>query len=83
MMWKLFSYFTNIISILQKKTLIIVHKDFLLKQWEERLNEFLPDARIGLIQGPTIDIEDKDIVIGMLQSLSMKDYDMEIFQEFG
>ena len=74
---------TNIISILQKKTLIIVHKDFLLKQWEERLNEFLPDARIGLIQGPTIDIEDKDIVIGMLQSLSMKDYDMEIFQEFG
>lgn len=74
---------TNIISKLQKKTLIIVHKDFLLKQWEERLNEFLPDAKIGLIQGPTIDIEDKDIVIGMLQSLSMKDYDAEIFKEFG
>jgi superfamily II DNA or RNA helicase len=74
---------TNIISKLQKKTLIIVHKDFLLKQWEERLNEFLPDARIGFIQGPTIDIEDKDIVIGMLQSLSMKDYDIEIFKEFG
>lgn len=74
---------TDIIAKLQKKTLIIVHKDFLLKQWKERLQEFLPDARIGLIQGPTIDVEDKDIVIGMLQSLSMKDYDADIFKDFG
>lgn len=74
---------TDIISKLQKKTLIIVHKDFLLKQWKERLQEFLPNARIGLIQGPIIDVDDKDIVIGMLQSLSMKDYDADIFKDFG
>lgn len=74
---------TKIIATLGKKTLIIVHKDFLAKQWRERLNQFIPAARIGLIQGPTIDIEDKDIVIGMLQSLSMKDYSPEIFKEFG
>ena len=35
---------------------------------------FLPNAKVGKIQGEIIDIEDKDIVIGMLQSLSMKDY---------
>ena len=74
---------TDIISKLKKKTLIIVHKDFLLRQWKERIEQFLPDAKIGLIQGPTIDIEDKDIVIGMLQSLSMKDYEPAIFKEFG
>lgn len=74
---------TNIISILNKKTLIIVHKDFLLRQWKERINDFLPTARVGMIQGPNIDIEDKDIVIGMLQSLSMKDYDDDIFKQFG
>ena len=73
----------NIISQLEKKTLVIVHKEFLLEQWLERIQEFLPDARIGRIQGQTIDIEDKDIVIGMLQSLSMKEYPAETFQVFG
>lgn len=73
----------NIISILKKKTLIIVHKEFLMNQWIERINDFLPNSRIGVIQGSTIDIENKDIVIGMLQSLSMKDYDSNIFNSFG
>lgn len=73
----------NIVSRLKKKTLVIVHKSFLLNQWVERINQYLPGARIGRIQGPTIDIEDKDIVIGMLQSLSMKEYSPEIFESFG
>ena len=30
-----------------------------------------------------MDVEDKDIVICMLQSLSMKDYPSEIFSDFG
>tara|TARA_B100000401_G_scaffold135444_1_gene89760 strand:+ start:985 stop:3573 length:2589 start_codon:yes stop_codon:yes gene_type:complete len=72
-----------IISKLQKKTLVIVHKDFLLKQWRERIEQFLPDARIGLIKAKVIDIEDKDIVVGSLQSLSMKEYDKGTFDEFG
>jgi len=73
----------KIIESLKKKTLIIVHKEFLLRQWKERIEEFLPDAKVGKIQANTIDYEDKDIVIGMLQSLSMKDYDLKIFEEFG
>jgi superfamily II DNA or RNA helicase len=73
----------NIISKIKKKTLVIVHKGFLLNQWIERIEQFLPNARIGKIQGQIIDIEDKDIVIGMLQSLSMKDYPCEIFSSFG
>ena len=35
----------NIISKLKKKTLIIVHKEFLLRQWLERIEQFLPDAK--------------------------------------
>mgnify|MGYP000912616752 CR=1 FL=1 len=73
----------NIISRLNTKTLIVVHKGFLLNQWVERIQEFLPSARIGRIQGKTIDIEDKDIVIGMLQSLSMKEYNASVFADFG
>lgn len=72
-----------IISLLKVKTLVIVHKGFLLNQWIERITEFLPMAKVGRIQGQIIDIEKKDIVIGMLQSLSMKNYSDNIFDGFG
>ena len=73
----------NIIAQLGKKTLVVVHKDFLLKQWRERIEQFLPDARVGLVKAKVIDIEDKDIVMASLQSLAMKDYDKGTFDEFG
>ena len=73
----------KIIAELGKKTLVIVHKGFLLNQWIERIAEFLPQAKVGRIQGQMIDIEGKDIVIGMLQSLSMKEYPESLFSSFG
>ena len=72
-----------IIAKLKKKTLVIVHKSFLLNQWIERIQQFLPTARVGKIQGQIIDIENKDIVIGMLQSLSQKEYPENLFDSFG
>jgi superfamily II DNA or RNA helicase len=73
----------KIISALKKKTLVIVHKSFLADQWIERIGQFLPKARVGRIQGQIIDMDEKDIVIGMLQSLSMKDYPDDMFASFG
>ena len=73
----------KLIEQLQTKTLVIVHKSFLLDQWIERIEQFLPGARVGKIQGQIIDIENKDIVIGMLQSLSMKEYPQSMFKSFG
>jgi superfamily II DNA or RNA helicase len=73
----------KIVSLLSKKTLIIVHKEFLMNQWIERINEFLPDARIGKIQGGVFDIVDKDIVIGMIQTLYDKEYPSNAFSSFG
>ncbi len=72
-----------IIALLQKKTIVIVHKDFLMTQWRDRIQQFLPEARIGKIQQNTIDIENKDIVLAMVQSLSQKEYDSEVFSSFG
>jgi superfamily II DNA or RNA helicase len=54
-----------------------------MNQWIERIQQFLPKARVGKIQGQIIDIDDKDIVIGMLQSLSMKEYPASTFDSFG
>ena len=53
-----------------------------MDQWKERIEFFLPDAK-GKIQGDVVKIDDKDIVIGMLQSISMKDYPDEVFNSFG
>jgi superfamily II DNA or RNA helicase len=73
----------KIISVLQKKTLIIVHKEFLMNQWIERIQEFLPSATVGKIQGPIFDVDKKDIVIGMIQTLYDKDYPIDTFSCFG
>lgn len=72
-----------VLSKIAQKTLIVVHKEFLMTQWVERIRQFLPGARVGKIQGSVIDVDNKDIVIGMLQSLSKKEYDKHTFSDFG
>ena len=68
---------------LKVKTLVVVHKEFLVNQWKERIAQFLPNAKVGKIQSNVINTKDKDIVIGMLQSISMKEYDESVFSDFG
>lgn len=73
----------KIISLVKKKTLIIVHKEFLMNQWIERAAEFLPSAKIGKIQGPVFDVKGKDVVIGMLQTLYDRALPENAFDCFG
>ncbi|MDD5511439.1 MAG: DEAD/DEAH box helicase family protein [Dehalococcoidales bacterium] len=53
-----------------RRTLIMVHKEFFLDQWRKRIEYFMPDARIGIIRQSKCEYEDKDFVIGMIQSLA-------------
>jgi superfamily II DNA or RNA helicase len=64
------------------KTIVIVHKSFLLNQWKSRAKEFT-NANVGIIQRNKVDIQDKEIVIGMLQSIAKDKYDPDIFKDFG
>ena len=73
----------KIISLMKVKTLVIVHADFLLDQWKTRIQQFLPDARIGVIKQDFCQIEDTDIVIGMLQTIVKRDYPKDTFSSFG
>jgi superfamily II DNA or RNA helicase len=73
----------KIITELKKKALIIVNKISLLNQWVEEIKRFIPDAKIGIIQGNKCDTKDKDIIVGMLHSLSRKDYPKEKFDDIG
>lgn len=72
-----------ITATLGYKTAVLVHKEFLMTQWIERIEMFLPGARVGKIQGPIVDVEDKDIVLVMIQSLATKEYPMDLFSGFG
>lgn len=72
-----------IASRLRLPTLVIVHNSFLRDQWEERVRMFLPKARIGRIQGDLCEIEGKDVIIAMLQTLSMKSIPILTFRPLG
>ena len=53
-----------------------------MNQWIERIKLALPDATVGIIQGDKFQI-DNDIVIGMLQTLSMREFSLDAFDDFG
>lgn len=71
----------NLVSKINQKALILVHQEFLLNQWIERIEHFLPSAKIGILKQSTIQVDDKDIVIGMIQSICSRKYD--VFKQFG
>lgn len=72
-----------IASQLKLPTIILVHNTFLKDQWISRIKDFLPNARIGQIQGEIIDVNEKDIIVCMLQSISLKEYPQETFTKIG
>ena len=72
-----------LIKVIRKKALIVVHTNQLADQWEERLNFFCPNIKIGRVQGNIIKLQNCDIAICMLQTLSMKeDLDPSLFDDF-
>jgi superfamily II DNA or RNA helicase len=63
---------------LKKKTMFISHKDFLNQQFIDTVKAFSPNANIGIIKQNKVDVVNKDFIIASLQSLSMRDYDINI-----
>lgn len=78
---------------LGRKTLVLVHKDFLVRQWKKRINWLMPDARVGIIKQKICEFdelqangEEPDFVIALLQSLSRDDgfkYSDKLYSAFG
>lgn len=67
---------------LGRRTLVLVHKAFLVSQWQERAASFLPGASVGKIQQNIADV-DADIVVGMVHSISKREYAPEVLSVFG
>jgi superfamily II DNA or RNA helicase len=73
----------NLISQVGLKTLIVVHAEFLLDQWIERIQMYLPTARVGVIQQNKCETENVDIAIGMIQTITKREYPKNFFDSFG
>ena len=73
----------NIINRIRRPAIVLVHKGFLLRQWEDRIQKFLPDAKIGVVQQDRCDFEGKHIVLAMVESLVARRYDEALYKSFG
>lgn len=73
-------------TALKVPAVVTVQKQFLVEQWVQRIKEFVPDARVGIIQRDKCEFgEDFDISVAMLQSLSKRinEYPEELWSAFG
>lgn len=72
-----------VVAELKVPTLVLVHKEFLMDQWAERIREYMPDAKIGFVQQDVCDFQGKHIVLAMVHSLANRTYPAELFNYFG
>jgi superfamily II DNA or RNA helicase len=70
----------SLISRLQAPTAVIVHKEFLMNQWRQRIEQFLPGARIGICQQDKCEYEGKHVVLCMVHSLAAKKYPVMFYR---
>ena len=74
----------KIISEIGRPAMIFVNKGFLADQWLERIATYLPKASVGRIQADIFDVEGRDIVICMIQTVYDRDYTHDpAFRQFG
>ena len=68
---------------LKKKTAVLVHTSVLKTQWARCFEEFCPGVKVGFVQGPSCDVEGKDVVIVMLQTAVKREFDYAFTSQFG
>ena len=75
----------EVIARLGRTAIVLVHKEFLMNQWAERIMECydIDESEIGFIQQDVCEYKGKKIVIAMVQSLIARDYPEDMFQYFG
>jgi|GEM_PF-3100749 len=69
-----------------RTTAVLVHKEPLMLQWKERIEQFLPGARVGIVQGSKCQYQNVDFAICMIQSLAGDNgdkYPDELWKAFG
>jgi superfamily II DNA or RNA helicase len=62
---------------------VVCHTTAMMKQWQERISQFVPTARIGLVQRDKLIVEDKDIIIMSVKTVAKRKYSKHAFERIG
>jgi len=81
--WGKTAFAIRVVTNLGRRTLVGVHKEFLAKQWQARFNKMAPYLRVGIWQGDTAELEDTDVVVAMIQTLTKREVPEEVADSFG
>jgi superfamily II DNA or RNA helicase len=75
----------NIAVRLGHRFLIVVDKEFLMNQWKGEIENYVSGMRVGIIQGPKVEIDPEkyDCTICMLQTICQRDYAPNFFAGYG
>ena len=66
------------------KTLVVVPRVKIVNQWKSEIQRFIPNARVGIIQGKVKEIDENfDFCIATLQTIGLKNFDSSEFKSFG
>lgn len=70
-------------SILRRKTFVLVHTLFLARQWEDRIKQFIPGARVRQIKSMANFDEDKGCEFGIGLMQTVKNMSSSLFSNYG
>ena len=62
---------------------VVCHTTSMMKQWQERIKQYVPTARIGLVQRDKLLVEDKDIIIMSVKTVANRDFSKHAFENIG
>lgn len=62
---------------------VVCHTTAMMKQWHERLQQFCPTAKIGIVQQKKCDIEGKDVVIMSVKTVALREFPKDCFARLG
>jgi superfamily II DNA or RNA helicase len=62
---------------------VVCHTTAMMKQWQERIHQFVPTAKIGLVQRDKCIIENKDIIIMSVKTVAKRKYSKHAFERIG
>lgn len=60
------------------RTLVVVHKEFLMRQWQSRIAEYAPGGKVGTLRGSRPLARGCDVVVASLQSIVSRGYADEL-----
>lgn len=70
----------GIAARLGRTTIIVAHTELLMRHWQQKVKEFMPRARVGIIKQDCVEWAGKDIVIASLQTLISKELPRSFYE---